>query len=407
MPEFNAALFNAALFGGSAASAGLTPRQVGQGLLYPALRKAQVTLGPQRTPSPAQFQDAIDELNRLAGSLNCDRLNIYSIARQELPLDPVKASYTIGLSPDPFIVADFPVERPQMIESANLLWGDGSTIELALLDALHWARRCRYQTDGISAALYNDRGYPISTLYFDPPPTSGCTLELFSWTQVPYFQTITDVVLLPMQYEDALVLNLAVRLAPHFQKDAVPPDVRRDAQLSLMRLQSINAPQPIADLSWGPGSWNHYDDYGAGPIVSGGTSGAAVPGPPGPPGPTGAAGPGAIGITIDGGGAPITTGLKGYLSAPFAGTITGWDVVADQAGSITIEVAKKAGGVPDAITDKISASSPVALAGAQIALNGSISGWTAAVAEDDVFGFNVTAAATITRLTVTIQIQKS
>lgn len=419
MSTFNAALFNSALFGGGTAAAGLTPRQVGQGLLYPALRKAQVTLGPGRTPSVAQFQDAIDELNRLAGSLGCDRLNIYSIARAEYPLDPPKASYTIGLSPDPFIVADFPVERPQMIESANLLWGGGSSSELALPDAHNWARRFRLYGSDVAAAMYNDRGYPISTLYFDPAPPSGCTLELFTWTQVPYFQTITDVVLLPMQYEDALVLNLAVRLAPHFQRDSVPPDVRRDAQLSLMRLQSINAPQPIADLSWGPGSWGCYDAFGGGLIASGGTStggGAGVQGPPGPPGPQGPAGPpgpagdaglGAIGITIDGGGSTITTGVKGYLSAPFAGTITGWDVVADQAGSITVEVDKKAGGVPNTTTDKISASSPVSLSGAQIALNGSIAGWTTAVSEDDVFGFNVTAAATITRLTVTIQITKS
>ena len=115
MATFNAALFNSALFGGGGAlPPGLTPRQVGQGLLYPALRKAQVTLGPGRTPSPAQFQDAIDELNRLTGSLGCDRLFIYSITRQECPLDPVKSSYTIGFSHDPFITVDFPVERPQI-----------------------------------------------------------------------------------------------------------------------------------------------------------------------------------------------------------------------------------------------------------------------------------------------------
>ena len=47
--------------GGSGAGVGTLPTVlVGQGILYPALRKAAITLGPQRTPSPAQYQDALE-----------------------------------------------------------------------------------------------------------------------------------------------------------------------------------------------------------------------------------------------------------------------------------------------------------------------------------------------------------
>ena len=53
-----------------------------------------------------------------------------------------------------------------------------------------------------------------------------------------------------MQYIDALVLNLAVRLAPHFQR-VIPDDVRLQARDSLMRLESINAPKPIASVGFG------------------------------------------------------------------------------------------------------------------------------------------------------------
>jgi hypothetical protein len=263
MPLFNAGLFNGQLFGGPAA-AGLVPREVGRGLLYPALRKAGVTLGPGRTPSPAQFQDSIDELNRLSGSLNCDRLFIYSIARNEYPLDPPQASYTIGESPDPLIEADFPAPRPQLIESANIVNAGGANLRrpLVLATDLEWAKiSLQAFPNTIPELLYNDRGYPLSTLYLWGQPMAGQILELFTWVQVPAFQTITDQVLLPMQYEDALVLNLAVRLAPHFQK-VLDQNVREDARISLMRLESINAPQPIADLSGGPGcGGNRYNVY--------------------------------------------------------------------------------------------------------------------------------------------------
>jgi hypothetical protein len=259
---FNSALFNQTLFGGPGGLApGITPVEVGQGLLYPALRKAQVTLGPLRVPSTAQFQDALWELNRLIGSLNCDRLNIYSIADYEFPLETGKMAYTIGLSPDPLFTADFPVERPQMIERANIVVTSTSpTVRypLALFTASQWALiQVREIPDTIPQVLYNDRAYPISTLYLWGQPMAGYVLELFPWILIPTFRTITDVVLLPPGYEDALVLNLAVRLAPHFQKGAVPPDVREDAWKALMRLESINAPKPIAPL----GRFCDDDDY--------------------------------------------------------------------------------------------------------------------------------------------------
>jgi len=248
MALFNSALFNQTLFGGAgAAPPGTLSLQVGQGILYPALRKAGVTLGPGRTPSPAQFQDAIDELNRLSGSLNCDRMFIYSIERAEYPLDPPKPTYTIGLSPDP---VDFAAQRPQLIESANIV-SDTIPYPLDIITDLEWAQ-ITYQDmpDSIPDALYNDRAAPVSTLYFWGQPATGQRLELFTWTQVPVFLTITDAVLVPLQYVDALVLNLAVRLAPHFQRQ-VPPDVREDARKSLLRLESINAPQPIASVGFG------------------------------------------------------------------------------------------------------------------------------------------------------------
>lgn len=291
MPLFHTTPFNASLFGGVAPSPGFVPRQVGKGILYPALRKAGVTLGPQRTPSPAQFQDSIDELNRLTGTLNCDRLFIYSIAGAQYPLTSGKTSYTIGLSNDPFAVVDFPAERPQLIESANILSGGTAVTRLAIATDPEWAKICCGGGNGASA-LYNDRAYPVSTLTLSGPP-AGDTLELFTWRQVPYFLTITDEVLLPMQYEDALVLNLAIRLVTHFpigptMPRQVDPMLYQQAREALMHLRSINASQPIADtgaLGCCGGDWNIYTGASGG----GGGGAVAVQGPPGPPGPPGPA----------------------------------------------------------------------------------------------------------------------
>ncbi len=48
----------------------------------------------------------------------------------------------------------------------------------------------------------------------------------------------------------------------------------------------------------------------------------------------------AIEFIIDGGGSAITTGEKGHLRLPFAGTIISVAVMADQSGSIVVDIWK-------------------------------------------------------------------
>ena len=250
-PLWNSVLFNQTLFGGGGTPPGAVI-DVGHGLIYPALRKAGVTLGPQRTPSPAQFQDALEELARLTGSLNCDRLFIYSLDIRPFALQSGQMSYTIGQDPTGQTIADWDAPRPQAITAANLITGDpGTTLPypvLVLTDQA-WSRvTAQDRQAGLPNALYNDRGYPLSTISVVGQPVGGMSLQLFLWNQVPVYRSLDDVVLLPPGYEDTLVTNLAVRLAPHFQLQ-VHPDVRQQARESLMRLESLNAPQPIADIS--------------------------------------------------------------------------------------------------------------------------------------------------------------
>ncbi len=123
-----------------------------------------------------------------------------------------------------------------------------------------------------------------------------------------------------------------------------------------------------------------------------------------------------VGLTLDGGGADITTGQKGYIQVPFAGTIIGWSIVGDAVGSISVEVDKKASSappaapaIPNTTTDKISAAAPIALSAAQSAAVGTVgvSTWTTAVAQWDVIGYNVASCAGIKRATISIQMLRS
>ena len=261
---FDSILFDQAQFGGGAGGP-LGQTTVGD-LIYAALRKAGVTLGPGRTPSPPQQQDALDELRRLTGSLNCDRLFIYAEDMYTFPLVATQKIYTWGQIPDSSFTADFDAPRPQLITRANFIdMNSGQNplrYQMAILTPQLWSMIVDQNLPNtIPYGLYNDRAYPISNIYFYGQPTSTNAAEIWAWHQVPTYASEADAVILPLQYEDALVLNLACRLAPQFQKE-VHPDVRQQAQDSLMRLLSINAPQPIARFPGlcGYGGYNVYSD---------------------------------------------------------------------------------------------------------------------------------------------------
>jgi hypothetical protein len=151
-----------------------------------------------------------------------------------------------------------------------------------------------------------------------------------------------------------------------------------------------------------------------GPTGAQGTQG--VTGPTGNTGPTGATGAtgatgsnsGSIECVIDGGGVAITTGLKGYLVAPFDGTLVSNRLLADQSGSIVVNVWKctyaqfDAGGTHPVAGDKITASAPPTLSSATKSEDTTLTGWTKAFSAGDIFAYNVDSVATVTRVTLSM-----
>ena len=119
---------------------------------------------------------------------------------------------------------------------------------------------------------------------------------------------------------------------------------------------------------------------------------------------------GAIGITIDGAGLPITTGIKGYVRVPYNCTINSNELVADQSGSIVIDVIKDtyANFPPtDSPSDSICASALPTLSTQQKSQDGSLTGWTTSLTAGDYLGFVVDSASTVTQVSLYLIITKT
>lgn len=114
---------------------------------------------------------------------------------------------------------------------------------------------------------------------------------------------------------------------------------------------------------------------------------------------------GSYGITIDGSGSVITTGVKGYLIIPYGYTITGWSIIGDTTGSIVFDIWKNNSTIPT-ITDTITASAKPTLSSQQFLSSTTLTGWTTSGLANDKIIISVNSVSTLTKVTLTINLNK-
>jgi hypothetical protein len=110
-----------------------------------------------------------------------------------------------------------------------------------------------------------------------------------------------------------------------------------------------------------------------------------------------------FGVGLSGGGGVITTGSKGYVRIPTAGTITSWTVVGDQAsGSIVIDVKRSTyAGFPT--TSSIAGTNLPTISSAQKATDSTLTGWgSTSLAQGDIIEFVVNSCTAFTMVTLSI-----
>jgi hypothetical protein len=114
---------------------------------------------------------------------------------------------------------------------------------------------------------------------------------------------------------------------------------------------------------------------------------------------------GSCGVTFDGQGGTISNGKTAYVQVPYAGTITGWTLVANVAGNCTVTVFKDtyANYPPTSPTDNIFVTQP-ALSGVN-KLNAT--GLSVAVTAGDYIGFTISGVLTVSWVNLTLTINKT
>lgn len=110
-----------------------------------------------------------------------------------------------------------------------------------------------------------------------------------------------------------------------------------------------------------------------------------------------------LNFVIDGGGSAITTGKKGVVVVDGDYTVTGWTIIADQSGSIVVDV-NRATYTNFPTTASIAGSELPTLSSAQKNEDLTLSTWTTTLSARDVLEFEVDSATTVTRVTVALRL---
>ena len=110
---------------------------------------------------------------------------------------------------------------------------------------------------------------------------------------------------------------------------------------------------------------------------------------------------------IDGGGSAIETGEKGHLRVTSRLKIKEVAMLADQTGSIVVDIWKSSyPNFPPADENSITASTPPTISSSYKSRDISLEGWTKDLAAGDILAFNVDSCTTITRVTINIRAEK-
>lgn len=109
-------------------------------------------------------------------------------------------------------------------------------------------------------------------------------------------------------------------------------------------------------------------------------------------------------LVIDGGGSAITTGVKLDVFIPNAITLTQATLLADQSGSIVLDLwVDSYANYPPTVADTITASAKPTLSSAIKSQDSTLTGWTTAIAAGSSLRVNVDSATTVTRVVLALK----
>ena len=209
-----------------------------------AMRKAGV-ISFGETPETDRYSEALQALQSMLRSWASRRIYVFASNHESFPLVAAKASYSWGTG------GNITTSRPYQILGAVVRDSSSQDYPLEIISEGEYRNICAKTTQGRPEYAFYHPLFPLAYLYLFPTPDATETVWIDSlkpFTEASSFSAITDTISFPGNYEEPIIYNLAIRIAPEMGA-SIPPEVSVIARDSLKELQSLNAANQISTAS--------------------------------------------------------------------------------------------------------------------------------------------------------------
>jgi hypothetical protein len=204
--------------------------ETAQTLIKAALRSISV-IATGETPTAAELDDGLEAMKLMLRSWSANNLRLYYTTQESLTMTGAEY-YTIGSG------GDLNTVRPASIRGA---WHADWPVKIVTEDRYRQIRMLTATGATVESIWYSPE-FPLGKIY--PWPLGGATLRIDTLKPLTEPTTITTETVFPPEYDEAIKTNLAVRLAPEYEKEA-GQTVKELAVSTLRTLETRNFAEQI------------------------------------------------------------------------------------------------------------------------------------------------------------------
>lgn len=192
-------------------------------------------ISPGVSPTTEEYTTCLEAMNAMLDGWRNEGLMSNAVQDESLVLTANDGTYTIGDS------GNFNTSRPTKILGAYIVDSANSSYWMTMLNYDEYAAiSLKASTSTYPDHLYYAPDVPLGTIYLWPVPTLAYTLHILTPTPMMAFATTATTAYLQPGWRDAIAYNLAVRIAPEFEREA-SPTVMQMASISKAGIKRANS----------------------------------------------------------------------------------------------------------------------------------------------------------------------
>jgi len=214
-----------------------------QQIITASMRKLAIAKSGE-TLSTQELADGLEVLQTMLRAWSAVKIAVFASVEESFTLGVGTASYTW------YSGGTFNSVRPHKVTGAYVQDSDGYSHPVRIISEGLYRSFALKATSGRPSSIFPLYGFPYVTVYLYPVPNAAESLHVDSlkpFTETSSFDALGSTLSFPVYYEEAIIYNLAIRLAPEYGK-TVPAEVVAIATRSYDNLITLNASNQVEPI---------------------------------------------------------------------------------------------------------------------------------------------------------------